>query len=211
VGIRRAVYRNYWASIFRMSKKRVCERVEIGTLLLEREARETIEEKVSAALILLALHDCRQLARLRARVVGIFVFGSTQWELGSWDREARLIKLKESYVMDASVEPLAIAAMIVHETTHAWLEYLGFKYESARRQRIEAICFRSEAAFARRVPDGDASAKYYEERAAKILVESPETWSDTAFANRAARELRELGTPKWLVDWLLRFRNRRVA
>jgi hypothetical protein len=197
--------------IFRMSKRRVCERVEIGTLLLEREARESIENKVSAALSLLALHDTRQLDRLRAHVAGILIFGTTQWEVGSWNRKARLLKLKESYVLDENVEPISIAATIVHETTHAWLEYLGFTYDPARRQRIEAICFRAEAAFARRVPDGDVTAKDFEERAAKILAEPPEAWADKAFADRAATELRALGIPKWIVDWLLRFRNRRVA
>jgi hypothetical protein len=211
VGIRGVVYRHYWPLMFRMSKKRDCERVKIGTLLLETKERSVIEEKVCAALKLLAIHDSRHLVRLRAHVAGIFVFGSTQWALGSWIQRARLIRLKESYVADESVATMAIAALIVHETTHAWLEHLGFKYEPGGRQRIEAICFRMEAAFARHVPEGADLAKYSEDRAAKILAEPSEVWSDSAFANRAATELRELGTPKWIVDWLLRFRNRRVA
>lgn len=84
--------------------------------------------------------------------------------------------------------------------SHAWLEGLGFRYSEAQRGRIEAICFRREAAFARRFRGGEALAEHYEECASHALISTQ--WTAVAFAERRRQTLEGSGLPRWLSQWL---------
>jgi hypothetical protein len=92
----------------------------------------------------------------------------------------------------------------VHEGTHAWLDRLGFGYEPARRARIEAICFRAEIAFARRLADPEDVI----DRAQRQLTHDPSYWTDGAFRRRTLGDLTTLGLPRWLVALLDRLTRR---
>ena len=159
--------------------------------------------KCEAALELIRVHAPRQFGRLNRYSDGILVLGDAG-PLGAWMRSARLIRLGQHFILRADTQPAHVAGTIIHETTHAWLEHLGFRYSPGRRQRIEAICYRSEAAFARQLSGGDALASYYEACAQTVLQQGDDEWSDRAFRTHAIRELRELGTPDWLVDAVAR-------
>jgi hypothetical protein len=195
--------------VFRLAKKERFAGVPVGTIAPEYPRNELIG-KTRAALDLLAEFDPRSLHRLRRLVAGVFIFDETgPW--GAWMRGPRLIRLNERYVAAPATTDADVAATIVHETTHAWLESLGFTYRAERRPRIEAICHRAEAALARRLPNGAALASYCEERAAAVLSQSDADWSDAAFLKKDATRLRALYVPEWLVEWYVRRRSRRAA
>lgn len=61
------------------------------------------------------------------------------------------------YVEQRSIR--VIAAMLVHEGTHARLWRLGFRYEPGRRARIERLATEAQADFFSRTPNGEALAK----------------------------------------------------
>jgi hypothetical protein len=183
--------------------------VPVGTLLPEYPRKELVA-KARAALQLVAEFDPRQLDRVRQLVAGVFIFDDTG-PLGAWMSGPRLIRLNEKFVAAPDTSDAEVAATIVHETTHAWLEAQGFEYRAERRRRIEAICFRAEAAFARRLPDGAALASAYEERAARVLAQLDSDWSDAAFLAKDSARLRALQVPEWVVEWYVRRRSRRAA
>jgi hypothetical protein len=63
--------------------------------------------------------------------------------------------------------PAGIAAVLVHEATHARLSFRGIRYVPRLQARIENICVAEELAFVNRLPDQDYPGK---ERWVKRLV-----------------------------------------
>lgn len=156
-------------------------------------------EDLDGALCLIEAHspvDWSRLCRLVRRILVVEVLDGQ----AEWRSHVRMILLRAEVLARPTTQPAHIAATIVHEVTHAWLEALGFQYIEARRGRIEAICFRREAAFAHRLPGGEALAAYYGERAKHALT-SPH-WTAAAFAERRRRTLEGSGLPRWLSRWL---------
>ena len=96
-----------------------------------------------------------------------------------------------------------IAATIVHEATHARLLKCGIGYEETLRDRVEAVCYRRELAFARKLPNGER----VREHAQDALTMPRATWADPAFRDRdvegSVQVLRHLGVPNALVRALL--------
>jgi hypothetical protein len=183
--------------------------VLVGTLFPELP-RTRLMTRTCAALNLIAEFDPRQLDRLRRLTAGVIIFDDTG-PLGEWMREPRLIRLNEAYVAAPATMDSEVAATIVHEVTHAWLEARGFAYRLEHRRRIEAICYRAEAAFARRLPEGAALASKYEERRARVLAQADDDWSDAAFYEKTLVRARALGAPECLLAWSARRRKRRAA
>lgn len=124
-----------------------------------------------------------------------------------WSRDARLVRLREDYVLDPATSSADVASTLVHEGTHAWLCRLGFGYEEHRRARIEAICYRSEVAFARRLPNGETLLPDLD----AALALDPALYSAAAQRERDAADLRTLGVPGWLVRFLVLISRRRAA
>jgi hypothetical protein len=201
--------RRYWGLVFRFARKERVAGVLVGTLF-PKLPRTQLVTRTRAALNLIAEFDSRQLDRLRRLTAGIFIFDDTG-PLGAWMRAPRLIRLNEAYVAAPATTDAEIAATIVHETTHAWLEARGFAYRAERRRRIEAICYRAEASFVRRLPEGSVLASEYEECRARVLAESDDHWSDAAFYEKNMARARALGVPEWLLAWSARRRKRRAA
>ena len=81
-----------------------------------------------------------------------------------------------------TTSPELIAAVIVHEATHARLERYGIGYEEKLRARIEAVCFRRELAFAAKLPNGEAVRQPAEDRLKAYA--SANFWTNAAFAER---------------------------
>jgi hypothetical protein len=195
--------RRYWRWVFRNSERRTLAGIPAGVFLPSAEEREAAFPKLAAALDVLARHDPRRFERLRADVDGILVFG-LPGARGAWILGARLVVLKLEYVTAPETSAEEVASTLVHEGTHAWLDRLGFGYDEPRRARIEAICYRAQLAFARRLPDPGGLV----ELAQRQLSRDPADWSDAAFERNYEEGLRELGVPGWLVR-LLGWRKRR--
>jgi hypothetical protein len=203
-----AYRRHYWGALFRFASKEQLAGVTVGTMFPEHP-RSALVAKMRAALAMIAEYDLRALNRLQRLVTGVLVF-DTIGTLGTWIEPPKLILLNEAFVAAPDTTVAQVAATIVHETTHAWLEARGFAYREERRRRIEAICCRAQAAFARRVPDGLALAIYYQERSAAILDQRDDAWSDSALVARDAARLRALHVPQWFVR-LYGWMSRRAA
>ena len=113
-------------------------------------------------------------------------------------------EMDERWVTDEAVSLELLAAVIVHEATHARLERLGFKYVEDRRRRIEDICIRRELAFVAHLPDGEAARASIEER-------RPFDLTDTGFSRRFETgeqdAIRYLEVPGWLVPILFSIRS----
>ena len=107
----------------------------------------------------------------------------------------RLVTLRHDYVVSLSTSAAEIASTLVHEGTHARLVACGFDYAPERRARIEAICARSEIAFARQLPDSEDLIEGAEWR----LALDPSEWSYRVLQQRQLQELAELGVPPWLI------------
>lgn len=162
-----------------------------------------VEAKTAEAFALLRDFGPRHLDRMRALTDGVLLF-ETVGEAGAWHRDARFVQLDTNFVSQSETKPIHVAATLVHEVTHAWLGSLGFSYfPSQRRARIEAICYRAEAAFARRVPGGEEAASEYED-IARAISDGFDIWSDEDIRARAHTALQELGVPPWLVKALSR-------
>ena len=124
---------------------------------------------------------------------------------GEFNAALRACVLEERFVRAETTDAALIAAVIVHEATHARLWRCGFGYDEDERQRIEAICVRRELAFARRLPDGTTLREF----AQGALAISPSYWTNEASSDRhvdgSVEALRYLGWG-WLVRPLLAIR-----
>lgn len=113
----------------------------------------------------------------------------------------RTCELDERFVLAETSSPEAIAAVIVHEATHARLEHRGIGYDERIRGRVEGVCARRELAFAKLLPDGEQAREAAEARLALPLA----TWTDAAGLERnlqASLEiLRDRGAPSWMIRW----------
>ena len=196
--LRVAVAGLWWKGIFRFAERRTFSGCSVGIFLPQTVDRPLFEQKCSVAFELVRLHGPRHFARLGKLCDGVLVFGDTG-PLAEWVQSARLITLGQHFLLRPGTQPADVAAAIVHEITHAWLDHLGFEYTVHRRRRIEAICYRSQAAFARRLPGGEELAADCEACADAVLLQTEAEWSEHVFRLRAIAQLRELGTPEWLV------------
>jgi hypothetical protein len=110
-----------------------------------------------------------------------------------------MCQLCESWLASDSTTVAQVALTLVHEGVHARLCRLGFAYDDTRtRFRIERVCVRGEAAFARRLPDSTCVGAQVEQ---EMLDMSGSEFTDAAFANRRVSALRELGAPSWIIRW----------
>ena len=190
---------------FQRSTQRILCGIRTGIFLAPRQDEETAFTKVAAALQLVQSYSPKHFARLRRHVQGILVSGGGGY-LAGWYQELRLIEIQKAYVLSEETLPAHVASTLVHEATHAWLEHLGIRYEERNRARIEAICFRSEAAFARHLPDSGDLLELVEQQ----LSRDQSYWANDAFEARRFEELRELGAPAWLtksLEWWVRRRR----
>jgi hypothetical protein len=178
--------------------------IEVGVFLPDADKESLIEDRLAEAFELLSAHGPKYLSRIQGLADGLLVFG-TGGALGSWNKDARLVRISQDFVTDPATKPVHIAGTIVHEATHAWLDHLGFVYAPRYRARIEAICYRAEAIFAGRIPGCEEVALEYEQCAQLVLGQPDDEWSDEAFHLRAAERFIELGLPQWLAKRLSRF------
>lgn len=184
---------------FRMGRGRVIQGIDVRLFLPDRPHDELLR-KFEVALALMVEYAPRSVLQLR-RCRGVLVFGSGG-PRGRWSRNGRLVKVNEEYAASSKTHPAHLAATLVHEAAHAWLEDRGVEYEAANRRRIEGVCIRAEARFASRLPGGDELARYYTEFAREIVEGSDEEWSDAAFRRNDIVRLLDAEVPRWVIRLL---------
>jgi hypothetical protein len=179
---------------------------DIDGLWIGAEAdAELVLPRVEEALGLIKTHDRRRYDRivrdLQRVWVRLLTTGAAQF-----NPRLRACMLDERFVQANTTNTAQIAAVIVHEATHARLWRCGFGYDEDKRQRIEAICLRRELAFARRLPDGQSVREF----ALDGLATSPSYWTNEASHDRhvegSVEALRYLGW-SWLTPFLLTIRK----
>ncbi len=157
--------------------------------------------RVEHALLLVKQHSPLDYSRIIRELERIWVTLSVHG-LGEYNQPLKACILDERYLADPATTVERIASTIVHETTHARLERYGIKYWEELRTKIEAICFRRELAFARRLPN---SAELQQEIARYLewYQSNADYFSDANFRDRhiggGMEALRYLKTPDWLV------------
>ena len=160
---------------------------------------EPILRRVEEALRLIKLHDELRYRRLVRDLKRIWV-RDLPGALGTFNKEFQACSLDMEYVRAETTRPESIAAVIVHEATHARLDRCGIDYKEELRPRIEAVCFRRELAFAARLPSGEQVRQEAERRLAAYA--SPDYWTNAAFAQRFDNDhietLRGIGAPDWV-------------
>jgi len=186
----------------RLSSGRLLDGLWIGT---DEDKSELVLEKVEAALRLIKTRDPRRYDRLRRDLSRIWV-RLLAGARGSFNASLSACELDARFVLAEERKPVELASVIVHEATHARIHRAGIRYRAELRHRIEAACFREEAAFARTVPDGES----VRERAERWLKAPQEYWSDASleqeFVEGSAEALRQLGVPRWIVVMVRKLR-----
>ncbi len=184
--------------------------IPVWTLQPTSIEREVVATKLTRSLELTAEHDARTLQRLRMHTIGIIV-ADHSGRCGAWLRAPRLVQVSMHHLLNTENAAEHVAATIAHEATHAWMDSRGIQYDPARRHRIEAVCYRSEARLARRLPGCSELAAFYLRLAEQALEDGPSRWSWESTVERDIKELELLGTPQWLRKLVRRVALRRSA
>jgi hypothetical protein len=176
----------------------------VGGFLLDKHS--LVFERVDAALSLIKTYDPLRYRRILCDVERIWVF-LVPGGLGQFRRSLKSCDIDERFVLAETTRPEQIAAVIVHEATHARLFHCGIGYEAELRARVEAVCCRRELAFAARLPDGDQIRDEGERRLAGY---PSEYWTAEAFSERfdkgSADALRYLGSSELFIRNAFRLR-----
>jgi hypothetical protein len=190
--------------MLRFSKSRYLDGLWIGTWEMEAEP---ILRRIEEALLLIKRYDRIRYDRLLRDLQRVWVLllpsSIAIFEYGIYTCE-----IDTRYCLAETTTPELLAAVIVHEATHARLWRRGIRYEEAQRPRIEEICIRREMAFAVKLPNGEAARDKAEQTLA--LCATGEYWTSAAFRERyiegGVEILRYVGAPGWLTRifrWLL--------
>jgi hypothetical protein len=199
----------------RFSTARYLDGLWIGTLESEPEP---ILRRIEEALLLIKRHDCVRYDRLLRDLERIWVLVGTS-KVACFDYKIYACVIDTRFCLAETTTPELLAAVIVHEATHARMWRCGMRYEEAKRPRIEEICLRREIVFAAKLPNGEAVRDQAERTL--TLCATGEYWTGGAFHERYIEDgveaLRYLGAPNWLAlatRWLLESRGcirRRLA
>ena len=167
--------------------------------------------RVEDALRLIKDHDSLHYLRVVHNLERVWVH-LIPGALGQYDPSLGTCVLDERFVLSETTTLERIASTIVHEATHARLDKWGIRYVEKERSRIEAICLRRELNFAARLPGSDS----FQEEIASTLewyTGNNDYFSDVNFRERDdqgnVETLRHLGTPDWLISFLMRMVRRR--
>jgi hypothetical protein len=141
------------------------------------------------------------------RDVSRLLVTSVQIADAQFDPHTRTCLLDQSFVCSREVSATQLAAVIVHEATHARLFAAGVGYPPELRPRIERLCLREELALALLLPDGELAAQ----RAQRGLDLPDATWDAAAIVDRHIAVVRSWGWPDWLVRLIERGARRSAA
>jgi hypothetical protein len=151
--------------------------VKLAAVLDERVGTIVLE-KAYAALNLIAEHDPRRMKRMARDLRWIWIKRSAFAPAFSYT-STKVCILDREYWAEQDNPAALLAAVLVHEATHARLFAHGIEYVESARARIEGLCDAQSVMFARRLPDGESVVRRLERRSV-----DPEVWSDTTLDRR---------------------------
>ena len=202
--LQRAPYRWLWLTAERHTVDGVSVRVQV---LGNAAYKQATAARVTEALSLLARLDPNSLARVRRLIPRILVTPE-RLGLGRYERSLQLCFLQDAFVMDPATTLVEVAAVIVHEATHARLDGLPFRNRPSLLQ-AERLCSRIELECARRLA---AASGVVFQSSIGVPPEPAELEPDAirqALVDGSERTLRAIGLPAWalrLRAWLARRR-----
>lgn len=167
--------------------------------------------RIEDALRLIKQHDLLHYSRVVKNLDRIWVHLLPN-AAAHYDRSLNACVFDERFVLLESTTLERIASTIVHEATHARLERWGVEYDEKKRARIEAICLRRELNFVTGLPDGEPLRDEIKSTL-EWCAGDHDFFSDENFQQRDEQgqfeTLRYLGTPDWLINFLIRLVQRR--
>ena len=209
--IRYVVWWLRWRALFGLAQWRTLHGMKVGVApVLDDHSHVQAFRKVEAALGLIAASEPRHLRRILRDMDRIWI-DRDGYAPAYFLKALRLCVIDREFLITDATEPSLIAAVIVHEATHARLYRNAIHYVEPLRSRIEAICDAESAAFARRLPEGELLAR-------RILKDRPNDanhWSDQNLDRRlsnarlielesAHKEIDDSNLPTWLKKLLHR-------
>ena len=153
-------------------------------------------QRIQHALDLIGRYDERRLERMKRDVKAI-ALGLPAFSYSFYAPSVAAVFLNAKLFPAASAEN--IAAVLVHEATHARLDQAGHRNHAESRERHERICIAEQLAFVRRLPNSEALAN-----AILRLAEQP-WWDEAVRRPHAEQALEDLGVPDWLKRFLVPF------
>jgi hypothetical protein len=153
-----------------------------------------------AALALLAVTSPRAVARLRRDVPRV-ALTTLHGLAGGYSYGTGWVLLDVEYLR--THQPGCVAALLVHEATHARIRRMGAITLRGRAERVERRCVREQAAFAETLPVGVGVCDQCAAAIARGTAGG--WWAPDREGERRAAGARELGAPRWLVERVRRF------
>lgn len=164
---------------------RSAARTQVGSIevadLIGNDNSEVMFDRLRAACALIETYDARRFLRLQKDVARIVFLesGPEFWHRG------RICVLHDI----GSLEEAQVAAILVHEGTHARLYTRRIGYTSHNRKRIEHLCIREELSFLARLP----GSQHLIQRTRQKLDEP--WWTPEALRERHLDSLTAAGAP----------------
>ena len=166
-GVRKAS-RFIEAALLRLLSGGCFEGIYLTSMSFDKAAQRAFVQRTTEALGIIREHDARRFRRIKETLRFIIEMRDFMMS-GSYEHRLRACHVDMARLNFADYPAWSMrfyCCLIVHETTHGYLENRGIKYEGDQRERIERICHREEERFARRawpdrwrevVPEFDAS------------------------------------------------------
>lgn len=187
--------------LIRLASSRMIDGLWVGA----DDGAEQDLDRVAAALQLIKTHDPRRYDRILRDLDRIWVrllYGNA----AQYNAVLNACEIDTRFVLDEETTLELIAAVIVHEATHARLEKNGIVYDEPMRERIEAVCVRRELSFARKLPNGAQIEAW-----SKCRLDPPLDLTNAAFEKRKVEGMiataRYVGMPEWLLQGTLAVRR----
>lgn len=196
-----------YAMVFALSRKRQMHGISVASSRIGVHDVDRSLDKVERALQAIADYDPPRYAHITRDMQRIWIGPIPNYARGQWIDELRLCMLRDSFVADDDVSVAYVAALIVHEGTHARVARAGISFDEQIRPRVERLCIKSQIAFSRKHPDGEPLVDMFLEN----LRRADSWWSDSRLRSVQLRALKELRLPKrirWMVDRASRQRDR---
>lgn len=184
--------------LLRLSVKRKVDGLWIGAVNFD--GPDAVLQGIEDGLALIKARDPLRYGRIQRDLDGVWAKPLPAC-IGNFNASIRACELDRDFILENASSPAMIAAVIVHEATHARLDRCGVEYEEKLRPRIEAICLRREIAFAARLLDGKQVREHAEATLAQCMTEGYLT--DAAFAERNVQAGRDLGIPEGVIRIML--------
>jgi hypothetical protein len=193
----------FYALLFALAPKRTLHGITVASSPVGVHDVEASFDKLDAALATIARFDPPRYAHLKRNVPRIWIGPIPNYARGQWIDELRLCMLRDSFVADEDVSVSYVAALLVHEATHARMRRRGIPFDETIRPRVERACIKSQLAFVRTHPAGQPLIPIFEQN----LSRADSWWSDGRLRSVQLRALKGLGAPRrlrWLADRLSR-------